>query len=120
MGSDVVNTAQDITSQDDDFDVVLTSTEFDNNPYAILGEDEEDGENLDDAFLEQDQSKTRTFGKINKDLWIGDSGASTHMTNSLVGMTEWKDIGGSVTFGNNQSLDVKQIGKKKGKIFLKN
>ena len=98
--------------------MVLTSTEFDNNPYAILGEDEEDGETLDAAFLEQDQ--TRTFGKINKDLWLGDSGASSHMTNSLVGMTDLKDIGGSVRFGNNQSLEVKKIGKKLGKIVLKN
>ena len=65
-GNDVVNTAQDSTAQDDDFDIVLTSTEFSNNPYAILGEDEEDGETLDEAFLEQDA--IRTFGKIDKDL----------------------------------------------------
>jgi hypothetical protein len=106
-GNDVVNTAQDSSAQDDDFNVVLTSTEFDNNPYAILGEVKEDGETLDDAFLEQDE--TRSFGKINKDLWFSDSGASSHMTNSLVGMTDLKDIGGSVRFGNNQSLEVKKI-----------
>ena len=42
------------------------------------------------------------------------------MTNILVVMTELKEIGGSVRFGNNQSLEVKKIGKKKGKIVLKN
>ena len=99
------------TAQDDDFDVVLTGTEFDNNPYAILGEDEE---TLDEAFLEQDQSKTRTFVNINEDLWLGDSGASSYMINSLVSMTELKENRGSVRFGNNQSLEVKKIGKKKG------
>jgi hypothetical protein len=62
----MVKTAQDSTAQDDDFDIVLTSTEFDNNPYAMLGEDEEDGETLDEAFLEQDA--IRTFRKIDKDL----------------------------------------------------
>ena len=37
-GSDVANMVQD-----DDFNMALTSTEFDNNSYAMLCEDKEDG-----------------------------------------------------------------------------
>ena len=103
--------------EEDDYDVVLASTEFENNPYCVLIDDTEDKEEEDDrVFLE---TEPVTFGMIEKDLWLGDSGASSHMTNSLIGMTDVEDATGSVRFGNSQVLKVTKIGKKAGTVVQK-
>ena len=47
-------------------------------------------------------------------LWVGDSGASCHMTNSLSGMYNIKDKEFSVTIGDGQTVQATKTGKWKG------
>ena len=60
-----------------------------------------------------------TFGMIEKDIWFGNSGTSSHMKNSLIGMTDLEDATGSVRFVNNQVMIVTKIGKKAGTVVQK-
>jgi hypothetical protein len=48
----------------------------------------------------------------NKNLWIGDSGASCHMTCSLDGMTNIRDINSLVQVGSGESLKCMKVGDK--------
>ena len=105
------------TQEEDEYNVVLACTKFENNPYCVLIDKDDEKEVEDDSvFLETEQV---TFGMIDKDLWLGDSGASSHMTNSLIGMTDMENANGSVRFGNSQVLKVKKIGKKAGTVVQK-
>ena len=47
---------------------------------------------------------------INKTTWVADTGASCHMTNSLEGMTNLKDVNRTVTIGNGKKMVVKKNG----------
>lgn len=49
----------------------------------------------------------------NKNLWIGDSGASCHMTCSLDGMTNLRDIDSPVQVGTGQAIQCTKIGDKR-------
>ena len=60
-----------------------------------------------------------TFDSIEKDIWVGDTGASAHMTCSLEGMYELKDYQGAVTVGGGDKLKVTKIGKKMGTVLQK-
>ena len=82
----------------------------------LINEDDETEEEDDRVFLE---TEPVTFGMIKKDLWLGESGASSHMTNSLIGMTDVEDATGSVRFGNSQVLKVMKIGKKARTVVQK-
>ena len=56
----------------------------------------------------------------NVDYWMIDSGASSHMKNNLIGITDLVEATGSVRFGNSQVLKVTKIGKKARTIVQKN
>ena len=43
------------------------------------------------------------FASIPNDLWIGDTGASCHMTNSLDGMINLRDYSSNVTVGSGEN-----------------
>ena len=61
-----------------------------------------------------------TYKKMDHDVWIGDSGASSHMTNSLEGMIDLRNIKSYVTFGDSKRLEVTKIGTKQGIVIQKN
>jgi hypothetical protein len=51
-----------------------------------------------------------------KNLFIGDSGASCHMSNSDEGMFDFINITEKITIGNGKSIDAYKLGKKRGKV----
>ena len=52
--------------------------------------------------------------RMDEDLWLGDTGASCHMTNNLKGMRNLKKISSGIVFGNGQRLKATYVGDKKG------
>jgi len=56
---------------------------------------------------------------MSEDIWMGDSGASTHMGNCEKGMFEVREVKESVKIGNGKSLEVKKVGKKRVTIIQK-
>ena len=56
---------------------------------------------------------------LNQSLWIADSGASSHMTNDLRGMTDLKDYSSSVKVGNGKILKATKIGRFVGTVTQK-
>ena len=54
--------------------------------------------------------------KANTNVFIGDTGASCHMTGSLAGMFDLQDIQESITVGNGQCTKATKIGKKRGTV----
>ena len=59
-------------------------------------------------------SRELSFDNLPKDVWIGDIGASTHLTNSLEGMTELRNMNSKVIVGSGDALSCKMIGTKIG------
>ena len=57
-----------------------------------------------------------TEEKLQKDLWIIDSGASIHISNSLDGMINLKNVSGQVIVGNSAIMDYNIVGDFKGKF----
>ena len=57
---------------------------------------------------------------IDSDLWLGDMGASCHMTNSIDGMFNKQKVDTGIVFGNGQRLKAVYIGDKKGIVIQKN
>ena len=53
---------------------------------------------------------------IEKDIWLGDTGAPAHMTCSLEGMHKTRDYQGTVTVGGGEKLKVTIVGKKIGSV----
>ena len=75
--------------------------------------DEEDGNDVERAFPAQTSSNNNMDEKI----WLGDTGASAHMTMSLIGMYELQDFDGTVTVGNGEKMKLVKIGTKKDTIL---
>ena len=51
--------------------------------------------------------------KVTTDTWIGNSGASCHMTNDDTGMYDFKEIREDLTVGSGKSIIATKIGKLK-------
>ena len=68
----------------------------------------------DFGFIGQD------YSPMNANIWIADSGASTHMTNSLDGLVETVKCNSAVTVGDGKALICEKIGKKIGHIKTRN
>ena len=62
-------------------------------------------------------STSKAFGK---NVWIADSGASQHMTNSDLHLFDVKNVEGEVFIGDNSSMIIKSIGSLKIKITNRN
>ena len=62
------------------------------------------------AFIAQNKSDDV------KDLWIADTGASSHMTNSMEGMSDLKETDETITVGNGATMTVKYVGTYTGKV----
>ena len=52
-----------------------------------------------------------TLSNIGKDIFIGDSAATSHMTNNKTGVYDLTPIGGSVMIGNGESISCTHKGK---------
>ena len=52
-------------------------------------------------------------------IWIGDTGASCHMTNSLEGLSDLKKASFEVTMGDGKSMITTQVGKWTGVAIQK-
>ena len=52
-------------------------------------------------------------------LWLGDTGASCHMTNNLEGMLKRMKVDTGIVFGNGQRLKAECIGDKRGLVVQK-
>ena len=69
--------------------------------------------------------KTMAFGStqsevgIIQNVWIGDTGASSHMTNSKEGLRNMRPIKSSIIFGNGQRLQNMYVGDKYGTAVRK-
>ena len=55
--------------------------------------------------------------KFNKNTWIADSGATTHMCNSLEGMFDLEDVNVSISVGDGRKMTTTKVGKLKGTII---
>ena len=53
---------------------------------------------------------------MNTSLWLGDTGASNHMTNNSDGMVNQVEINTGIVFGNGQRLKAVFIGDKRGMV----
>ena len=56
---------------------------------------------------------------LDTSLWLGDTGASCHMTNNLDGMFNRTKIDSGIVFGNGQRLKAECIGDKRGLVVQK-
>ena len=54
------------------------------------------------------------------ELWLGDTGALCHMTNTLEGMKNLTKINTGIVFWNGQRLKATYIGEKAGRVIQKN
>ena len=65
-------------------------------------------DNENEVEIEQDQvffmNQTTNESKINDNIWIADSGASCHMTNSLEGMTDLKTDYSKIKIGSGKTV----------------
>jgi hypothetical protein len=95
--------------------VTATISEIDLIPATIA---ESEG-----AFIhlenEQVNANLTTKNKISNDLWLGDSGASCHMTNSDEGMYNCRDIKSPIKIGDGRTLYATKIGMKKLVVIQK-
>jgi hypothetical protein len=53
------------------------------------------------------------------DIWLGDTGASTHMTNNDDGMFDCKKINSTIRVGDGKSIKATKIGKKRVAVIQK-
>ena len=58
--------------------------------------------------------------KMDTSLWLGDTGASCHMTNNPEGMFNQVKTSSCIVFGNGQRLKAEFVTDKKGTMIQKN
>ena len=63
---------------------------------------------------------TEGYNKLSSEIWIGDSGASSHMASSMKGLYEIKHCKIPVCFGNKSELYATKAGKFRGIAISKN
>ena len=59
------------------------------------------------------------FGTINKNTWLGDTGSSAHMTNSMEGMFDVKQIQENIRIGDGTLMQTVAIGSKRVFVIQK-
>ena len=69
------------------------------------------------AFMSQ-ETKDQEEKNLEK-IWIGDTGATCHMTNSREGLFDIQPISSSVIFGNGERLTATHVGNKRGLVKQK-
>ena len=96
--------------------------------YYEFSSEEEEGEHADPKKIKKTQdghmnpskkdendqslvSNEMTLSKIGSDIFIGDSAATSHMTNNKTGVYDLTPIRGSVMIGNGESISCTHKGK---------
>jgi len=54
-----------------------------------------------------------------RNIWIADSGATSHMTGDESGLVDWEETNDSVIVGNGESLKITKVGTWKGRVEQK-
>ena len=90
----------------DEEDEAHTDPNKNEKPHADHEKSTEKGEN-DQALV----SNEMTPSTIGSDIFIGDSAATSHMTNNKTGVYDLKPIRGSVMIGNGESISCTHKGK---------
>jgi hypothetical protein len=86
-----------------------------NDCYKKKKRDErEESANVSNETSEHVLTVTDVVDGSSGDIWIADSGATSHMTNSLEGMYDIVDMSTSVTVGNGKQIKIEKSGKLKG------
>ena len=80
---------------------------------TTISESNEEAEEAELLF-NMTEKGTNTKKMQDDNIWIGDTGASCHMTNSLEGLSSMTDTKQSVTMGDGKSISTAQIGVWKG------
>ncbi|KAL7572821.1 hypothetical protein ACA910_014675 [Epithemia clementina (nom. ined.)] len=65
----------------------------------------------DEEMAMQVVKKNLNFDKLEHDIWLGDSGASSHMTNDSTGMYNMEEIKGGVVKGDGSGIAITHQGK---------
>ena len=90
-----------------------------------FAEQDDRAEEIQDSGGSDDVEMALQIGDLSEDvidekIWLGDTGASAHMTMSLKGLYELQEYKGNVTVGNGNKLKVTKIGTKIGTVVQKN
>ena len=112
------NDASNIANDEDNDEEVIAFCTFivDTNDHNEAATKIVDFETDEVALVNNDY----TFASMPPDLWIGDTGASSHMTNSLEGLINLRASTAKVTVGDGEQLECEQVGDKTGVMELKN
>ena len=73
--------------------------------YVSLSENEDD---------EKEIILTEGYDKLSSEIWIGNSGSSSHMDSIMEGLDDTKDCKIPVCFGNKNKLYATKVGKFRG------
>ena len=80
-----------------------------------------DQPNIGDLALTTNfKNPTLNLPTVDRNLWLADTGASSHMRNSIAGMFDIKSSNSSVQVADGDPLEVKMEGKWRGEILQKN
>jgi hypothetical protein len=74
----------------------------------------------DEAEVVMMAHENRSFDSIDANTWLGDTGSTAHMTNSLEGMFNLKKDQGHVCIGDGKFMKSVQIGSKQMLVVQKN
>ena len=77
-------------------------------------ESQDDIEPKEINFMSKESKKNSK--EVESQVWIGDTGASCHMTNSMEGLTNLRSIDSKIIFGNGEQLKATHVGNKKGYV----
>ena len=81
------------------------------------GSDKKRRAETDTSLISKEKHDTK---KTNQgQIWIGDTGASCHMTNSISGIINLQAIESNIMFGNGERLKATHIGDKEGYVLQK-
>ena len=74
---------------------------------------------VDDVNLMSKEKCKKENNEDRDQLWIGDTGASCHMTNSMQGIVNIRTIDSYIVLGNGEQLKATHVGDKKGYVLQK-
>ena len=83
------------------------------------GEEKKDDKAMASMYMDMDLGSHNQVEPMDASLWLGDTGASSHMTNSSEGMVNQVKINTEIVFGNGQQLKAESIGDKRGLLVQK-
>ena len=62
------------------------------------------------------ENKNLGLNEIRKEIWIADSGASSHMTNDVSGLINQRKINSKVKIGSREYIEAQVIGDLRGTV----